>query len=228
MKRLAASRLLAIERKSCAFLTKPLPGMHELGEAIPLLVLVRDVLHLAGSKREAKAILAGSEVLVDGVPRTGEGFPVGLMDVVSIPKLNVHYRIVAKHGKLLPEAINAQEAGIKLCKVVGKRLVRGGRIQLAFHDGRTQLIEKEEDRFSLGDTVKLRVPKQAIEGFLKLEKGARCYIHSGKHAGELATLEQVLERAGSAPSEVRLRVGDNEIITRKDYVLVVDDGFKLS
>ena len=225
---MASGKLLPILRKSHKFLKKSSAGRHKSAESMPLLALLRDVLAVAASKREAKTILTAGDVLVDGVIRRDEGFPVGLMDIVALPKLGLNFRIAITGGKLSLQPISAAEAGVKLCKVVGKKLVSGGRIQLSFHDGRSHLTEKEEDRFSLGDTVKLGLPKQSIKGFLKLEKGAKCYVHAGKHAGETAVLDKILERAGSTSNEVRLKSADGrEIVTRKDYVLVVDDSFTL-
>ncbi len=227
VKRLAAGKHLAISRKAHRYLKKTFAGGHRMSEAMPLLILVRDVLGLAQSKREAKAVLSAGDVLVDGVPRKREGFPVGLMDIVTIPKLKANYRVLITGEKLLPIALDAGASGVKLCKIVGKELVSGGRIQLAFHDGRTALIEREEDRFSLGDTIKLEVPEQKIGGFLKLEKGARCYVHKGRHAGAIGELDTVLQRPGSASTEVRLKVSGADVVTRKDYVFVVDNSFSI-
>ncbi len=227
VKRLAAPKYLRLARKMHKYLKKTGAGGHGLAQAAPLLVLVRDLLGLASSKREAKAILSAGDVLVDGVPRKEEGFPVGLMDVVSIPKLKKNYRMLVSGDKLLLQQVSEKDALPKLCKVVGKKLVAGNRIQLAFHDGRTHLIEREEDRFSLGDTVKLALPQQKLEGFLKCEKGARCYVYKGRHAGAIGVLKEVLERPGSAETEVRLDTAGGEIITHRDYVFVVDDSFEI-
>ncbi|MBI3587633.1 30S ribosomal protein S4e [Candidatus Micrarchaeota archaeon] len=227
-KRLAAPKLVSIGRKKARYLRAPFAGRHKKGEAFSLLVLLRDVLKLARDRGEAKRVLSGGMVLVDGAARRDEAFPVGLMDTVSIPEQGLHFRIVVANGKLSPAVISEKEAGVKLCKVVGKSLVRGGKIQLSFHDGRSHIIEREEDRFSLGDTVKLSIPGQKISGFIKLEKGARCYIHLGKHAGKLAKLDGLLERAGSTATDASLTADAGEkLITRKNYVFAVEDDFKL-
>ena len=227
LKRMAASSSLRIGRKSHRYLNKPDPGRHAAGASMSMLILLRDYLKLAGNRREAKKVLAAGSVLVDGVARKSEGFPLGLMDVVVIPKLKAFYRISIVKGKLEPVEITEAESKVKLCKVVGKKIIKGGKVQLAFHDGRTHVIEREEDQFSLGDTVKFAMPEQKLAGFLKLEKGARCYIHSGRHAGMIGVLQDILERPGSASTEVKLKAGSEEIIPRKAYLLVIDEPFKL-
>ena len=227
LKRMAASSALRVSRKSHRYLNKPDSGRHPASASMSMLVLLRDYLKLTGNRREAKKVLSAGDVLVDGLAHRSEGFPLGLMDVVAIPKLKAFYRISIVKGKLDPVAITEAEAKTKLCRIVGKKIIKGGKVQLAFHDGRTHVIEREEDQFSLGDTVKFAIPAQKMDGFLKLEKGARCYIYSGRHAGMIAVLSDILERPGSASTEVKLKADGAEIITRKSYLLVVDESFKL-
>ncbi|MEK6924236.1 MAG: 30S ribosomal protein S4e [Candidatus Micrarchaeota archaeon] len=225
LKRLAAPKAMSIMRKGARYLKKPSAGRHKLTESVPLLVLLRDELKLAADRREAKAILSKGRVLVDGKKVTDEGFAMGLMDVVSLPLLGKHYRIVLTNGRLKPKEITETEAAGKLCRITGKKLVKGGRMQLEFHDGRSCMIEREEDRFKLGDTVRLAVPAQKITSFMKMQKGSRCYVFKGKHAGEMAELQETLERAGSTATDARLSGAGGEFATRKDYVFVVDDNF---
>jgi len=224
LKRLAAPKIIPIHRKEAMYLKKTSAGRHNKEESMALLVLLRDLLKVASDRREAKAIISSS-LLVDGKKPTNEGFPIGLMDVISIPKSSKHYRMVVSGGKLVPKEVAQSESKAKLCRITGKKLVKGNKIQLQFHDGRSYLIEKEEDRFKLGDTIKLSIPKQKLESFLKMQKGARCYIFKGKHAGELAELVELQERTGSTATDAKLKSASGEFNTRKDYVFVVDDAF---
>ncbi len=224
-KRLAASRATPIKRKGHLYLKGTSAGRHDKSHSMPALVLLRDALEIATDKREAKRILSDGRVLVDGKKITDVGFPIGLMDVISIPVSSKNYRIVLSKGKLTAKEIPASEAKEKLCRIIGKKIVKGGGMQLQFHDGRSALIEREEDTFKLGDTVKIAIPKQKIAGIIKMQKGSRCYIFNGRHAGEMAELQELLERAGSAATEARMHGAAGDFITRKGYVFVVDDNF---
>jgi small subunit ribosomal protein S4e len=225
-KRLALPKILPVSRKGIKYVKKPSAGRHPHVSSMSMLMLLHEILKVCKDKREAKMVLSAGKVLLDGRVTKDPGIPVGLLDVVHIPALKACYQMVMVDGHLVPASIPVDTSS-KLCKVTGKKLIGGGRIQLALNDGRAYVIEREEDRFSVGDTLKIKFPKQALAGFIKLEKGARCYVYSGKHSGKLGTLEEVLERAGSAPADVRLAVGPVKIITRKDYVLAVDDTFAL-
>jgi small subunit ribosomal protein S4e len=227
LKKIAVPRAWAVARKSKGvFAKKPLPGKHSLKESIPVGILLRDILKIAETMVQAKKLLRDQEVLVDGVPVKMEGVAVGLMDIVSVPKLKKNYRMLFVGKHLVPVEIGEEETRVKLCKIVGKTIVGKDRIQLNFHDGRSYLIEREEDVFKTGDTIKLAVPKQELKGFLKLEKGATCYIWKGRHAGEIGLLEEIMERAGSKESDARLKSREKELITLKSYLFVVDKEFK--
>ena len=216
---------MPVERKSHLWIQKAIPGKHKKGEGIALGVLVREVLKLADSMREAKRLLNAGEILVDGLPAHESKSIVGLMDIISIPKIEKHYCILLLNGKLAVKEVSAAHAKWKIAKIINKKILGKSRIQLNLHDGRNYLIEKEEDRFSPGDSIKIAIPKQKLEGFFKLEKGALCYIAHGKHSGALAHLEKIEERAGSKESDAVLKTAHEELITVKSYLFVVDKEF---
>ncbi|MEM4255306.1 MAG: 30S ribosomal protein S4e [Candidatus Norongarragalinales archaeon] len=204
---------------------KPIPGKHSIKSSIPLLLILRDRLGLVENSRQAKRLLNAGEVLVDGVKTKFLGTPVGLMDVVSVAKLGVYYRVIVQKGALAFKQIDESQAKTKYCRIIGKTTSGKGKVQLNLHDSRNFVIEKEEDQFKVGDTVVTSIPKQELKGFLKMEKGAKCLVFKGKHAGTVGVLEETLERAGSKATEARLNAGGESFITLKDYLIVVDDKF---
>lgn len=226
VKRLSAPSIMPIKKKGNKYLKKAGAGRHPKDASMPLIVAIRDLLGLARDRREAKLILNSKQVFVDGTPVVDLGFPIGLMDVITFAKTGASYRIAVDKHRFVAVPVAAAETKFKYCKVVGKKLVKGGRIQLAFHDGRSLLIEKEEDRFRIGDTVRLAVPKQKVESFIKLDKGARVYVYDGKHKGHVALVNEVRERTGSSVPVVVLNDESGDFSTRKDYVLAVDESFK--
>jgi len=169
--------------------------------------------------------LNNGDVFIDGAKVKLLGTPVGLMDVVSLPRLGEDYRVSILKGSLVLDKISAEQAKLKYCRIIGKTTIKKGKVQLNLHDARNFVIEKEEDRFKVGDSIITSLPKQQIKGFLKMEKGAKCLVFKGKHAGTVGVLEEILERAGSKASEARLNSGGDSFITLKDYLIVVDDNF---
>jgi len=226
LKRLASPVAWGVGRKGINWAPKTSPGAHSREESMPLLVLIRDKLDLAENSREVKRALNAGKILVDGRRITDQNFGVGLMDTISIPSQKNYYRTLFHGKKLTLLEIDEKRAGIKYCKVINKRSIKKGIVQLNLHDGRNLLVEKEEDRFKPGDTLKIAVPMQKLEGFKKFEPGARCLVYKGRHAGEIGELVEVSERAGSKPADAKLKTPKGEIITLKDYLFVVDSEFK--
>ncbi|HII39144.1 TPA: 30S ribosomal protein S4e [Candidatus Micrarchaeota archaeon] len=228
LKRMASPTVLPLPRKTSKWFKKTGPGAHALLQSIPLMALLRDVMHLGKTRWEVKKIISAGDIIVDGVKVYDERHAVGLMDVVSIPKMKKNFRVLLNKGKIALSEISGDEVGEKPCKITGKTVIRGSKVQLNMHDGRNYLIEKEEDQFKVGDTARLALPSQKLAGFLKLEKGAHCYIYQGKHCGKTGVLKEVSVFAYGTPGNAVLEDDTgNKLITLKDYLFVVDKGFKI-
>ena len=178
LKRLAAPKFWKIPRKEYKWTVCPRAGPHRKEECLPLQLIVRDMLKLAETGREAKKIIKRGEILVDGRPRKDHAYPVGLMDVVSIPKINKHFRALPSKAGIELVEIPKEEADKKLCKIVNKTSIRGGKTQLNLHDGRNVLVEK--DVYKTGDSLLLKLPSQEILDHLKLEKDSLALILKGR------------------------------------------------
>ncbi len=227
LKKLAHSRVLALPAKGAVWIKKAEAGAHKKDECIPLQLFLRDVVKAAKTAREAKRILNAGEVKVDGRTVRDSGYGLGVMDVVSIPRLGKQFQVFVVKGFLKAVEVSDADAKLKSCKIVNKTILGGGKVQLNLHDGRNILIEKEEDRFNVGDTVRVTLPEYKIESFIKLEKDSNCYVFKGKHAGAVGTLEELIELPGGIPTDAKIRHGDQELVTHKDYLFAVAKEFHI-
>ncbi|AGK60152.1 SSU ribosomal protein S4E [Archaeoglobus sulfaticallidus PM70-1] len=217
-KRLSAPKTLKIARKVKKWTVKASPGPHDRS-AVPLLIVVRDFLGLADNAREARRIIASGDILVDGKVRKDYKFPVGLFDVVSIPKIDKSYRIVFdEKGRYIPREI--EDSDRKLYKITGKTLLKGGKVQLNLFDG-TNIIATNE--FKTKDSLLLEIPSKKILEHLKFEEGALVMIIGGTHAGEIGRLKSYKVVRGSAPNLVTVEGEERDITTIEDYIFVVGD-----
>ncbi|MFB6233319.1 MAG: 30S ribosomal protein S4e, partial [Haloarculaceae archaeon] len=149
-KRLSAPKRWPIERKTETFTVKADAGPH--GEAgVPLLVVLRDVLGYADSRKEARYALDQDNVVINGTAVSDEERPVGMFDILAFDEREEYYRVFpGEGGRLALTPIDADAAGSKLGKIVGKRHVPGGDVQLTLHDGQTLLVE---DDYEPGDSL---------------------------------------------------------------------------
>ena len=151
-----------------------------------------------------------------------------MLDIIAIPKISKFYHVVNTGKKLKPTEISKEDAKDKLCKVVGKRYISGGKVQLSLHDGRNVAIErKDSEKYGVGDSLVIEVPSQKISSALKIEKGATCYVALGRHAGQVAKLVELEEKPFGTPTDAVLEDGKHKFITRKDYLFVVPKEFKV-
>ena len=217
LKRLAMPRRWTIPKKTHVWAVKPSPGPHPKERSIPLLIVLRDLLKICDSAAEARRIIGAREVLVDGRIVTGYKRPIGFMDVISIPKMNMHYRaLLDPKGKIRFVKVPKEEASWKLVRVENKTTVRGGATQLNLHDGRNVLVR--EDIYRTGDVLKLEVPTQKILTRYQLADGNVAMIIGGKHAGQLAPISAYVVTRSPKPNIVEFKEGFSTV---KDYVFVV-------
>ncbi|MCJ2520176.1 MAG: 30S ribosomal protein S4e [Candidatus Thermoplasmatota archaeon] len=215
-KRLTAPVAWGIPRKRYKWVVSPSPGPHALNRCIPLLIVLRDMLHYCDNARESKAIIRSKKVLVDNRVVKDPGFPIGLMDTVSIPIIGEHYRVLLDaKGRFRLIPIKDKEAHWKLVRIEDKTALKGGRIQLNLSDGRNLLTA---DSHATRDTLKISLPDQGIKDSYPFKEGSVAYLIGGKHVGQVGHIDEVFTGRGSRPNVVRFKEGFSTIL---DYVFVV-------
>jgi small subunit ribosomal protein S4e len=202
LKREAAPGFWPIHRKELMWTIKPTSGPHPIHQCIPLVIMIREVLDLAKTRKEAKKIVSQGKIKVDGRTIHDERFPVGLMDVVSIPEINQNYRVVPSDKGLTLHALSEDETKFKICRIENKKTLNKGNIELNLHDGRNLLVHVEsaqkpdEDVYTTFNTLKISVPEQEILEYLKLEKGNLAVFADGNNIGKYGTVASIEEQTG--------------------------------
>jgi small subunit ribosomal protein S4e len=168
--------------------------------------------------------------MIDGKEVRDIGYPVGLMDVISIPKINKYYRILPdSHYGLILHEIKENESNFKLCRIAGKRTIKGGHIQLNLHDGRNILIRvsdpqnPKEDVYKRMDVLKITIPEQEIVKTLEFKEGNLALIMSGKNIGQVGKITKILKRFGPNASTVSIQHNSDHTETLYDYTFIIGD-----
>ncbi len=100
-----------------------------------------------------------------------------------------------------------------------KDIVRGKRVQLSFHDGKT--LVGDFDEFKPSDGVKLALPELKVLERFPFEKGATALITGGKNVGKVGTITDVKLVEGAQPNIVTLEAGSETFQAPEHYVFVV-------
>lgn len=219
LKRQLAPTFWNIRRKQSQFVLKASPGPHRKHNSYPLGIVLRDVLKIATTMHEAKTIVSGGNVKVDGIERRDVKFPVGLMDVIELIPTGQCYRLVPKDSKLLVhiEIPNAERL-VKFVKVTSKVTTNGGKLQYGFHDGKTMISDQQ---LSVGDTCLIDFQNSTIRNIVRFEKGNLGVITSGDNAGSFGTIEEIKDGIFSLPERVILKLENRSVELPTKIVMAV-------
>jgi small subunit ribosomal protein S4e len=194
LKRLLSPKFWKLSKKEYKWVVSPKPGPHPKFYSIPLQVVVKEILGLVETGKEAKTIIRSGEILVDGIARKDHGYPAGLFDVIAIPKIKKYYRIVPKlclkkENELEVIEIPESESKKKICKILNKTMV-SGKIQLNLSDGKNILTA--EKKYKTGDTVLLEVPSLKILDHIPLAAGNIGIVSKGKSEGKIGKIKSII------------------------------------
>lgn len=218
LKRLFAPKNWRIERKVKEWTVKPIPGPHSKEVSIPITILLRDYLGHATNRKEVNFILNNGDVLVNGRTIKDSSFPVGIMDVIEIPKTKEYFRVLFdKKGSVNLLKIDESEKNTKLFKLINKTMVRGKKVQLNLHDG-TNLLSGES--YTTSSTLVMKVPDMKIVDSLEFKEGYIGLVIKGKNVSKIGKISKITP-FGIYKDAVLLESGNDKFQTLKDYVLVV-------
>jgi small subunit ribosomal protein S4e len=190
LKRLPSPVTWKQPRKKFTWSVRSKAGPHPLEESVPLMVIIRDILHLADTSKEARSIITRGKVEVDGKIVKDYQRPIGFMDVILIKDAGISKRVLLdKNGIFVLADLNPQETGWKLVKVTGKTITKGGKVQIATHDGRVILSQEKEVK--RGDTLKISIPDQKILEVYPMVKETSVYVTGGAHRGVITTIKEI-------------------------------------
>ncbi len=232
-----------IERKVRPFTIRPYPSGHPFDKSVPVGVLIRDLLGYAKRYDELKKIFARGEVLVDKRRVRKIKFAIGYMDILEIPKDSKAFRITpsaTRQGYSLMSITDPKNTEWKLCKVIGKKMLKKGRLQLNLHDGRNFHVHPADDteynsklvsnnpellgelwNIHPRDTLMVHLPDQYIMNWYRFEEGAWLVITDGTNQGKVGQMVSVEKRIGRNRSIVTIEAEDGEIRTALENVFVV-------
>lgn len=225
LKRLNAPRHWMLDKLSGVFAPRPSQGPHKLRECLPLIILLRNRLKFALTKREVTMILMQRLVKVDGKVRTDPTYPAGFMDVITIDRINKTFRLLFDvKGRFTVQPVPTAEAKYKLCKV--KRRAVGAKTVpfISCHDART--IRYPDPLIDVSDTVKVDLETGKIVDFVKFDVGNLAMITGGRNLGRVGVITHKERHPGSFDIVHLKDAAGQTFSTRIGNVFVIGKGTK--
>lgn len=189
------------KKKAQRFIAVP---SHSSGAGISLLFILRDLLKIAKTRKEARYMTLNGFVKVNHKIRKDENFPVIVSDVITLEKEKLNYRVEIVNKKFTLKQIAEKDSGKKIVKIIGKKVLGVDSLQMNLGDG-YNFITKE--RFSVGDSAVVNTKEDKIEKILPLKEGAKIEVVIGKHVGEKGKL-----------------IGFKELTRGRDYIIKLNEG----
>ena len=230
LKRKPAPRFWPIHRKDLPWIAKPSSGPHSLQKCLPLVLVLRDILGFAKTRKEAQTIVSQGKVYVNGVTRSKDDFPVGIMDVISIPDANKYFRIMPFKKGLYLNPINKDESSFKLSRVENKFIVKKGDVQYSLHDGSNIFVKAADSKNQQGelyetfDTLKLSLPEKQVLNCIQAKEGNFAVITGGKNIGVQGKIVQIEKTEAKKRRNALVIVEDEE---GNRYQTILDFVFSL-
>lgn len=225
LKTLAAPHHWMLPKTGGVHAFRPSSGPHKLRESLPLAIFVRNRLKYALNALEAKKILMGRNIKVDGRVRTDVKFPAGFMDVITIDKTNENFRLIYDtKGRFQVHRINADEASYKLCRVKSVGLGKNSIPVLVTNDGRT--IKYPNPECKIGDTVEIDIATGKIQNWVKFDSGNLCMITGGRNLGRIGVITSRDRHPGSFDIVHVKDAAGHSFSTRLANIFIIGKGNK--
>ncbi|MEX0919988.1 MAG: hypothetical protein WDZ69_00205 [Candidatus Pacearchaeota archaeon] len=188
LKRQGTPKNWPIFRKGTKYIVKP---RVDIQKGVPVLIALRDILKVAQNKKEVKKAIYMKNILLNQKPVRDERSSVLLFDVITFVPSKKNYRMsLTDKGKIQLEEIDEKDAGKKISKITGRKMVKGKKIQVNLGDGRNILSDKNH---KINDSVIIDLKENKISGHLPLKEGTEVLAFAGKHAGKGGKVKKIDE-----------------------------------
>lgn len=163
---------LPIQRKGTKYVARALINP---SNAVPVVIAVRDILHLAKTAKEVREMIKQKLLKVNG--RVVEDYRESVM-LFNLLEAGKNYKLsISPTKKFVFEESKEKD---RICKVIGRTLLKGETLQVNLHDG-TNFIAKDKS-IAVGDTVYLDTTGK-VKKHVALDKSSAVFVFSGKYTG---------------------------------------------
>ncbi len=212
LKRQLAPKSWPIYRKGTKYVVRPRMNIRK---GVPVLVVLRDILKIVQNRREAKRAIQMNQVLLNNKPVNDEKNSVLLFDVITLTPLKKSYRLeLSENKKIELNEVKEKETEYKIAKIIGKKMLKGKKVQLNLSDGRNFLSDM---KYNINDSVLINLKEKKIEKHIPLKENLEAFVFEGKHAGKKGTVKKIKKEKKMA----ELKVGKGVINVLIEHLMMI-------
>lgn len=191
---------------------------HNQYESMPVAVILRDILKIAKTMKEAKKICMQGFVQVNKVARKDPLFPVLPRDILTLTKTNQNFILVENKKRLSLMEISEKDSKTKVYKIQNKICLSKKTFQVNLEGG-LNLISNS--KFNCGDSMLIDLAEKKELKIIPLEKGSKILVVSGKHIGEQGKIINMVRLGEKNCFEIELQEGGKQICLPKQNLLAI-------
>lgn len=187
LKRQKVPKKWPIARKGNKYVVRPNFG---LDKGIPILIIMRDMLKIAQNRKEVKKALHLNHILLNGKAVKDEKNIAQLFDIITISPSKENYQLVlTQNGKFNIEKLVSGKKDQKIVKIIGKKMLKGKKIQLNLNDGRNFL---SEIKCNVNDSIIVDLKNNKVKSCIPLKEKTNAIAFGGKHAGKKGVISKII------------------------------------
>jgi len=175
-----ATTRLPIERKGTKYVAR---ASSDLENSVPVVIAIRDILKLAKTKREVKKMITQKMLKINGREVKGCNDSIKMFNIFEAGKTYI-LKLSPTRKFFLEETKDSKE---RLCKVIGKKILPGNKMQLNLHDGTNIIGDK---KVQVGDSIYLDLSNK-IKRHVSPEKGKEVFVISGRYEGQHGKISEL-------------------------------------
>lgn len=202
IKRKTIGKFWPIPRTGSKYVAVP---KHEDNKAVPLLVIMRDLLKLVKIKKELKKIVNEKKILVNGNIVKEINYPLMLYDSISIPGIKKHYKIVLNGKMLDAREVSENESNHKTYKVIGKKILSEKKIQINLSQGKNLLTN---EKLETGNFVLINNKDKKISKIILIGKDIEVIVIAGKHLGRFGKIKEIITQGNEKIALINTNQGE--------------------
>jgi len=184
---------IPIKRKGTKYVAR---ALSHSSFSVPVVIAIRDMLKLARNAKEVKEIIKRGLIKINGKKVCDLREPIKLFNILELDKT---YRLsILPTRKFYFEEYDASKG--RLCKVINKQIVKGGKKVFGLHDG-SNIISNEE--ININDSVYLDLNGKMLKHVM-MEENKNVFVIGGKYLGLSGMIEKIKDKR----AKIKLNNGD--------------------
>ena len=169
-------------------------GPHKKDLCIPLAYVLQYFLEYAHNRKEIQIILKSKNIMINGKVIEKRKFPVGVGDVISVVKTNLHYRVLFGVDKsFILHQIDEEESKYKLAKVLNKKTMYNNVPYIFTNDG--ACFKYCNPAIDINNTVKICLKTRTVVDYVSFREGGIVYVYTGENTGRIGIIKTIKDKS---------------------------------